>query len=93
MNRTHEDVIESIEAIDSITMESESDTLTELINTYSKAYTILENYKGDAIDSFTVFSEGYYMEADGDETDSEKEKGTFFRRIDEKTGKKESILK
>lgn len=93
MNRTHEDVIESIEAIDSITMESESDTLTELINTYSKAYTILENYEGAAIDSFTVFSEGYYMEADGDETDSEKEKGTFFRRIDEKTGKKESILK
>ena len=93
MNRTYEDVIESIEAIDSITMESESDTLTELINTYSKAYTILENYKGDAIDSFTVFSEGYYMEADSDETESEKEKGTFFRRIDEKTGKKEGILK
>ena len=93
MNRTHEDVIESIEAIDSITMESESEALTKLINTYSKAYTILENYEGDAIDSFTVFSEGYYMEANNDEPKPEEEKGTFFRRIDEKTGKKESILK
>ena len=94
MNKTYEDVIESIEAIDSITMESESEALTKLINTYSKAYTILENYEGDAIDSFTVFSEGYYMEANNDdESKPEEEKGTFFRRIDEKTGKKEGILK
>lgn len=93
MNKVHEGIIESIEAIDSIMMESESNTLTELINTYSKAYTILENYEGNEVDSFTVFSEGYYMEADNDETKPEEEKGTFFRRIDEKTGKKEGILK
>lgn len=94
MNKVHEEIIDSIEAIDSIMMESESNTLTELINTYSKAYTILENYEGNEVDSFTVFSEGYYMEADNESDDGEgQEKGSFFRRIDEKTNKKESILK
>lgn len=92
MNSQYRNVIDSIEDIDDIMTESESNTLTEIINAYSKAYTILENYEGEDVDSFTVFSEGYYMEAD-EETKSEKEEGSFFRRIDEKTGKKEGILK
>lgn len=89
-------VLECIDAIDNASYESEMNVLASMNDSYYKASLVLENYEGEELNTFELFSESYYMEAASNgksKNDKEKsEEGTFFRRVNEKTGKKENIL-
>lgn len=89
-------ILEYIDDINTASYESEMNVLTAMNDSYYKASLILENYEGEELDTFELFSESYYLEAASDNKDDEdKEKPkdeSFFRRTNEKTGKKENIL-
>jgi hypothetical protein len=56
------DVIEAIDEINSVITESSLDVYDALLESYDKAETILENYDGDDISSFSFFQEGKIMD-------------------------------
>lgn len=56
------DVIEAIDEIGSVITESSLDVYDALLESYDKAETILENYDGDDISSFSFFQEGKIMD-------------------------------
>lgn len=76
--------------IDFIKAENEFDVYDKMINSYDKATKILESYEGEDIDSFNIFQEGYYMEASSKKDNKNQ---PLFGRTDEKTKKKESVIK
>ena len=89
-------ILEYIDDINTASYESEMNVLTAMNDSYYKASLILENYEGEELDTFELFSESYYLESasgDKDKKDEEKPKDeSFFRRTNKKTGKKENIL-
>lgn len=56
------DVIEAIDEINSVITESSVGVYDALLESYDKAETILENYDGDDISSFSFFQEGKIMD-------------------------------
>lgn len=82
------DTIFALNNIDFIKAENEIDVYDKMINAYDKALNVLEGYEGEDVDSFDIFQEGYYMEAKKDDKDQ-----PLFGRIDDKTKKKESVIK
>lgn len=52
-----EGILSAIDNIDDIMMESEMDVLSSMIDSYDKAMTIMENYDGDDMESFSIFQE------------------------------------
>ena len=89
-------ILEYIDDINTASYESEMNVLTAMNDSYYKASLILENYEGEELDTFELFSESYYLEsASGDKDKKDEEKPndeSFFRRTNKKTGKKENIL-
>jgi hypothetical protein len=62
------EIIESIENIDSVVMESEMNIICTLIDAYSKASIIMENC--DDVSVFNIFQEGVIDDAKGDPSES-----------------------
>ena len=86
----------NISQLDEVILESEYEVLNNLLDAYDKAYTIIENYQGDDLNAFSIFQESSIVqEASWKETEKQKlDKPEFkFRQNNEKTGKKENILK
>lgn len=91
----------TIDEISDIVLESEYDVLNSMFDAYEKALIILEEYDGDDLDSFQLFQEGFFQESSKKEEkiksmnpDYVAEKPKLnFRQTNEKTGKKESIIK
>lgn len=86
-------ILKTIDDIESVTMESKYNVLCALFDSYDKAYIISEEYLGEDIDQFSVFTESWIQEAKDDSTDGDSVKSSRFRKVDEKTGKKESFFK
>lgn len=94
-----------IQEVDDVILESEYGVINDLFDAYDKAYTIIENYEGEDLESFSVFQEtSIIQEASWSETKKKKidrmnpnfvedKPKLKLRQIDKKTGKKESILK
>ena len=57
-----QEILNSIDAIDDITLESTMAMVDSLFKTYEKSAIILENYKGDDLSSFSIFQEGEIMD-------------------------------
>ena len=92
-NNKVDGAIDLINDIDNISVTSEIDVTGAMIDAYNKSYKIIESYTGDDIDTFDLVSSEIYQES-LKLGDPDKAKGeTRFRRIDDKTGKKENILK
>lgn len=53
------EILDSIENIDDVTMESEINVLNSIINDYHKSMIIYEHYHGEDISGFDVFQEGF----------------------------------
>lgn len=69
--RIHDDVLSSIDDIDDVVLESEFSVLNAMLDSYNKATIIMENYNGDAIDSFSIFQEeGILDEATGKKSEA-----------------------
>lgn len=66
MNSLNQEILNSIDIIDELVLESEMNVIDSMINTYSKSLMILENYEGDSISDFYIFQEGFIMESDND---------------------------
>ena len=58
-NNLTEDIIESINNIETVTVESEMNVLDSLIDEYHKSMMIYENYRGEDIGEFSVYQEGF----------------------------------
>jgi hypothetical protein len=92
-----------MQEVDDVILESEYSVINDLFDAYDKAYTIIENYEGEDLDSFSVFQEtSIIQEASWKERKQLDKMNTNFvedkpklklRQTDKKTGKKESILK
>jgi len=82
MDIVRDDIMQSLENIENITIESEMNVIQAMADSYQKSLTILENYNGDDVDSFSIFQEAAAQESDGEST---------FRKTD-KNGKKENII-
>lgn len=83
-----ENVIKMIDNIDSIVLESKYEVLSSLMNSYDKAEFIAEEYYGDDINQFTIFTEGWISESDNNNSNETSN----FRKTN-KNGKKENFLK
>ena len=59
---TRTEILEALENINSVTMESSLDVMFKIGESYDKAAVILENYNGSDLSSFAIF-----QEADGEE--------------------------
>ena len=87
-----------IQEVDNVILESEYSVINDLFDAYDKAYTIIENYEGEDLDSFSVFQETSIIQ-EASKLDKmnpnivEDKPKLKLRQIDKKTGKKESILK
>ena len=73
-------VLQYINEIDNAQIETTVSVCESMINAYQKAETIIEEYNGDDISAFTVFQEGYIMEADKMNVVNKKE-STFMTII------------
>lgn len=82
-----EEMISYINNIDDTIMEYELEVTNALVDSYQKALTIMENYNGDSITDFSIFQEGFILEAD------ENDKSNFTFRQTDADGNKESIVK
>ena len=67
-----DEILSSIDEMDSITMESSLDVMNSLLDSYDKILTIQENYEGD-VDDFETIMESFYQE--GKIMDEVKEMG------------------
>ena len=79
----------NISQLDEVILESEYEVLNNLLDAYDKAYTIIENYQGEDLDAFSIFQESSIIQ----ESSVEDKPKFKFRQNNEKTGKKENILK
>lgn len=66
-------VLECIDELDNVQIETTVSVCESMLNAYQKAEIILEEYEGDDISAFTVFQEGYIMEADKMDVANKKE--------------------
>lgn len=57
------DILKSIDDISESIIDSEINVCESMLEAYDKSVTILENYEGDDISSFNVFTESFIMEA------------------------------
>lgn len=88
--------ISLLDEIDNAVIDSKFAVMESMIEVYSKAYSIVENYDGDILPGFEIFSESYVLEADTEQTEEKTDEerfgkgGTRFRRV-KKDGTKESL--
>ena len=82
-----EEMLSYINDIDDTIIEYELEVTNALVDSYQKALTIMENYNGDSITDFSIFQEGFILEAD------ENDKSNFTFRQTDADGNKESIVK
>lgn len=68
---TRNEILDSIDRVGSITMESSLDVLFSVADSYDKAAMIMENYNGDDLDMFSIFQEA--EEATSNESKSSEE--------------------
>ena len=54
---TRTEILEALENIDSVTMESSLDVMFTMADSYDKAAVILENYNGSDLSAFAIFQE------------------------------------
>ena len=85
------DLMDSVDEIIDAEITAESTVISSMLDSYSKALTILENYDGDSISDFSIFQESFAQEA-AVPTDDSETKETAFRRYKEGTTEKESII-
>ena len=85
------DLMNSVDEIIDAEITAESTVISSMLDSYSKALTILENYDGDSISDFSIFQESFAQEA-AVPTDDSETKETAFRRYKEGTTEKESII-
>lgn len=83
--------MDSVDEIIDAEITAESTVISSMLDSYSKALTILENYDGDSISDFSIFQESFAQEA-AVPTDDSETKETAFRRYKEGTTEKESII-
>lgn len=75
-------ILESIDNIDQCVMECEWDALFALNDEIDKSCMILESYGGDDLSAFSIFCEGYIMEAKEEKKTGVLEKiKAFFKKI------------
>ena len=72
-NTLTNEILESIENIETVTMEAEMNVLTSLCDVYSKASIILENYEGEDYSCFDIFQESVILESDDNTADKGKD--------------------
>lgn len=84
---TRTEILEALDNIDNVTMESSFDVMFTMADSYDKAAVILENYNGSDINSFAIFQEDGESntavqkgEASGD-TNAEAKKESVFYKI------------
>lgn len=82
MDIVRDDIMQSLENIENITIESEMNVIQAMADSYQKSLAILENYNGDDVDSFSIFQEAAAQESDGEST---------FRKTDKMERKKISL--
>lgn len=88
--------ISLLDEIDNAVIDSKFAVMESMIEVYSKAYAIVENYDGDILPGFEIFSESYVLEADTEQTEEKTDEerfgkgGTRFRRV-KKDGTRESL--
>jgi hypothetical protein len=79
MNTLTNEILESIENIETVTMEAEMNVLTSLCDVYSKASIILENYEGEDYSCFDIFQESVILESD--DNAANKSKDNILKKI------------
>ena len=77
-----DEILSSIDEMDSITMESGLDVMNSLLDSYDKILTIQENYEGD-VDDFETIMESFYQEGKimDDVKEMGKDQGMIMRII------------
>lgn len=73
------EILNVIDKIDVITVESEINICQELLNSYEKMNLIMENYNGDYIDSFSIFQEGVVDDVKKDMKETGKDKSPIMK--------------
>ena len=73
------EVLDAIDNVNSITLESEIDTCESLLNSYDKMLIIEENYNGNDINDFKIFQEGFGDDVKGEMKESGKNMGTLMK--------------
>lgn len=78
----YQDILNIIDHIDQCVMECEWDALFALNDEIDKSCMILESYGGDDLSAFSIFCEGYIMEAKEEKKQGVLEKiKAFFKKI------------
>lgn len=72
------EILESIDNISEAVMSTELSVCESMLDTYIKGQYILEDYEGEDLSSFTVFSEGFVMES---KSESKKKTENAFIRV------------
>jgi glycerol-3-phosphate cytidylyltransferase-like family protein len=54
---TRTEILEALDNVENVTMESSFDVMFTMADSYDKAAVILENYNGSDINSFAIFQE------------------------------------
>ena len=70
------EILESIDNISEAVMSTELSVCESMLDTYIKGQYILEDYEGEDLSSFTVFSEGFVMES---KSESKKSENVFIK--------------
>ena len=73
------EVLDAIDIINSITLESEIDTCESLLNSYDKMLIIEENYNSNDINDFKIFQEGFGDDVKSEMKKSGKNMGTLMK--------------
>lgn len=82
-----EEVFSCIDNIGDVTLESEMNTLSSLIDSYDKAMMIMENYDGDIVDGFAIFQEAEESAvqsgepSDDNSADAKKNKSFLYKAL------------
>ena len=72
------EILESIDNISDAVMSTELSVCESMLDTYIKGQYILEDYEGEDLSSFTVFSEGFVMES---KSESKKKTENVFIKV------------
>ena len=75
------DILKSIDDISTSIANSEINVCESMLDAYNKSVAILENYEGDDISSFNVFTESFIMEASQSEIKKESGIVSVIRKI------------
>lgn len=75
------DILKSIDDISESIIDSEINVCESMLEAYNKSVTILENYDGDDLSSFNVFTESFIMEASQSTTKKESGIVSVLKKI------------